>query len=92
MPRIERGLAANGIYHVINRGNARQEVFHKEKDYDAFIKIMEEAKTRYSVEIFAYCLMPNHFHIAVKPKKGRGVEQMDAVAYDKPRQEISSAL
>lgn len=70
MPRIERGLAANGIYHVINRGNGRQEVFHKEKDYDAFIKIMEEAKTRYSVEIFAYCLMPNHFHIAVKPKKG----------------------
>ncbi len=36
MPRIERGLMDNGIYHVINRGNGRQTVFHKDRDYESF--------------------------------------------------------
>lgn len=70
MPRIERGLADNIIYHVINRGNGRQEVFHKERDYNAFLKLIKEAKRRYSVKLFAYCLMPNHFHMVVKPDRG----------------------
>ncbi len=38
MPRIVRGLGDNIVYHVINHGNGRQEVFHKEKDYEAFMK------------------------------------------------------
>jgi putative transposase len=70
MPRIIRGLADNIVYHVINRGNGRQEVFHKDKDYEAFMKLIKEAKERYSVKLFGYSLMPNHFHMAVKPEKG----------------------
>ncbi|MDP3016936.1 MAG: transposase [Deltaproteobacteria bacterium] len=60
MPRISRGLVDESVYHVINRGNGGQIVFHKEKDYEAFIELMKEAKNRYEVKIFAYCLMPNH--------------------------------
>ncbi len=70
MPRIVRGLADNIIYHVINRGNGRQEVFHKDKDYEAFMKLIAEAKERYTVKLYGYCLMPNHFHMTVKPEKG----------------------
>lgn len=70
MPRIERALQDNFIYHVINRGNGRQEVFHKDKDYSAFIDLLKEAKGCYSVKIFGYCLMPNHFHLVVKPERG----------------------
>jgi len=70
MPRVVRGLADSLVYHVVNRGNGRQEVFHKDKDYEAFIELMKQAKERYPVKIFSYCLMPNHFHIAVKPDKG----------------------
>ena len=40
MPRIPRGLVDGFIYHVINRGNGRQKVFHKEQDYEAFINLM----------------------------------------------------
>ncbi len=43
MPRISRGLIDSAVYHVINRGNGGQEVFHKGKDYEAFIAIMEES-------------------------------------------------
>ena len=70
MPRIARGLRENCIYHVLNRGNGKQKVFHKEQDYKAFVDLMKEAETHYSVKIFAYCLMPNHFHIILMPLKG----------------------
>ncbi len=76
MRRVERGLADRLIYHVINRGNGRQEIFHKDKDYEAFINLMKQAKERYSVKIFAYCLMPNHFHIVVMPDRGRDLSKM----------------
>ena len=70
MPRVVRGLADKFIYHLTNRGNGRQEVFHKDKDYEAFIEIMKETKARHPVKIFAYCLMPNHFHRVLMPEPG----------------------
>jgi putative transposase len=70
MPRIVRGLGDNIVYHVINRGNGRQGGFHKEKDYEAFMKLITEAKERHSVKLYGYCLMPNHFHMVVRPDRG----------------------
>jgi putative transposase len=75
MPRIVRGLGDEVVYHVINRGNGRQEVFRKEKDYEAFLKLMKEAKERYPVKLYGYCLMPNHFHMAVRPRKGEDLSK-----------------
>ncbi|UCC39536.1 MAG: transposase [Candidatus Aminicenantes bacterium] len=69
MPRGARGLSEGSIYHVLNRGNGKQEVFHKDQDFVVFIRIMKEAKKRYPLNIFAYCLMPNHFHIVLKPNR-----------------------
>jgi len=71
MPRIARGLADGFVYHILNRGNGGQEIFHKAADYQAFIELMVEAKKRYPLEIFGYCLMPNHFHMVVRPIKGQ---------------------
>jgi REP element-mobilizing transposase RayT len=70
MPRIARGLVNEGIYHVVNRGNGRQEVFHKEKDYEAFVGLIQEARNRWPVKALAYCIMPNHFHMALVPERG----------------------
>ena len=61
MPRVERGLYGGCIYHLINRGNGRREIFHKENDYEAFVNLMKKAKEIYPVKVFGYCLMPNHF-------------------------------
>jgi putative transposase len=66
MPRIARGLGEGIVYHVLNRGNAGQEIFHKEQDYRAFIDLMREAKGKFAIKLFAYCLMPTHFHMIVK--------------------------
>lgn len=69
MPRVARGLADGLIYHIINRGNGRQQVFHSEGDYRAFADLMNEAKERYPVKVFAWCIMPNHFHLLISPKR-----------------------
>ncbi len=67
MPRVSRGLADGLIYHIINRGNGRQDVFHKEQDYRSFLERMEESVRRYSIKLYAYCLLANHFHLLVSP-------------------------
>ena len=67
MPRIARGLVDGFVYHILNRGNGKQQVFHKNQDYEAFINLMREVKDRYPVKVFAYCLMPNHFHMILMP-------------------------
>jgi putative transposase len=70
MPRTSRRLAGGWVYHVINRGNDKKTVFHKRSDYEAFLDLMVSAKERYPLKLFAYCLMPNHFHFVVSPDEG----------------------
>src|SRR3954469_11960214 len=69
MPRTARASAAGYCYHVLNRGNARATGFHKDRDYDAFLEMMAEANLRVPMRIIAYCLMPNHFHMALWPRE-----------------------
>ena len=66
IPRIDIG---NQFYHVLNRANARLPIFKKEKDFEAFENILEEAKDKYEMRILAYCLMPNHWHLILHPKE-----------------------
>lgn len=67
MARVARGLVDGFIYHLLNRGNGRQVVFHTSQDYESFIDLIRKGKEKYPVKIFAYCLMPNHFHMASMP-------------------------
>ncbi|OGR32821.1 MAG: hypothetical protein A2091_06025 [Desulfuromonadales bacterium GWD2_61_12] len=67
MPRIARTLADECCYHLINRGNGRQQVFHKDGDYQAFIDLLLQWRGDYGMKILAWCLMPNHFHLLVQP-------------------------
>ena len=71
MPRVARGLADGQIYHVLNRGNGRQNVFHKEGDFQAFLRLLGETKERYGIKVFAYCLMSNHFHLLLQTEEGQ---------------------
>lgn len=67
MPRTSRASVGNVCYHVLNRGNAQGEVFHKDADYAAFLKLLVQASERLPMRLLGYCLMPNHFHLVVWP-------------------------
>ncbi|MGB5454355.1 MAG: transposase [Gammaproteobacteria bacterium] len=66
MPRPIRIEYENAYYHVMNRGRARQKLFHSADYFDAFLKTVEEAHTRLGVQVLSYCLMSNHYHLQVK--------------------------
>jgi len=67
MPRLARISVADGCYRVLNRGNGQHEVFHKPEDYEAFLRLISDACERLPMRVLAFCLMPNHFHLALSP-------------------------
>ena len=68
MPRTARAAVGGMCYHVLNRGNNRAEIFHSAADYARFVALLGEAQAKVSMEVFAACLMPNHFHLVVRPR------------------------
>ena len=54
-------------YHALNRGNRREAVFHKPGDYDAFVEAMTDVCVRVPVDLLGHRLMPNHFHLILRP-------------------------
>ena len=66
MPRAARRLVGNQVYHVLNRGNGRADVFHKPKDFEAFVSLIAEAKRRYPVKLLL--LQPSKKNHIVLPE------------------------
>jgi len=60
MPRHPRADEAGGLYHALNRGNLRVDIFRKEADFAAFERILHEGLQIYQIELFSYQLVSNH--------------------------------
>ena len=68
MPRRLRVNSGGYVYHALNRAVARDVIFHKDADYQAFEKVLAEVHGRLPVRVLGYCLMPNHWHLVLWPK------------------------
>ena len=66
MARADRRLAAGGIHHVHNRGIMRRALLAETADRRLFLGTLREARARHEVELLAWCLMPNHWHLLVR--------------------------
>lgn len=69
MPRGPRLVFENAFYHVFNRGINKQPIFLKKADYLFFLNKLHDLKKKYDHSIYAFCLMPNHFHISIQTRK-----------------------
>jgi putative transposase len=67
MPRRLPHFTGGLVFHVMNRGVRRMQLFDRPGDYDAFLKLVASAQRRTPVQCLAYCLMPNHFHFVLRP-------------------------
>ncbi|MCM8763122.1 MAG: transposase [Candidatus Omnitrophica bacterium] len=63
MPRGPRVLMKNVCYHLIARGNQKQDIFREEEDFKVYLLKLRKYKIKYHFQIYGYCLMPNHVHI-----------------------------
>ena len=69
MPRSARIAPGGVVFHCLNRGNDRRELFADDADYAAFERVLEAALEAVPVRLLAYCLMPNHWHLLLWPRK-----------------------
>ena len=65
MPRMTRIESSDGLYHVLNRVNYRNDIFETDEAKRSFEKTMLEACDRCGWELYAYAIMRNHFHLAI---------------------------
>jgi len=53
-------------YHVMNRGRRNENIFADKKDYEILVELLKESIDMWGVNISAYCLMPNHYHMLIQ--------------------------
>jgi putative transposase len=66
MPIRKIRFRQGGYYHLYNRGANRESIFLDDDDFTSFLVRLKQNSSRYSVQVIAYCLMPNHFHLLLR--------------------------
>ncbi|MEF9425950.1 MAG: transposase [Candidatus Mariimomonas ferrooxydans] len=69
MPRIARMIAVDYPHHVVQAGNNRNKVFFDEKDMLVYLGLLKKYTEKWVCPVLAYCLMPDHVHLLVKPRE-----------------------
>ena len=80
MARRNRVQVAGAHYHVAVRGNDKADVFLTDEDRERFLTILEDVVDRYGWRCYAYCLMTNHYHLALttpEPNLGAGMGRLN---------------
>ena len=73
MARFARVVVPGIPHHVTQRGNRREPIFFENGDHDVYCDMLAEQARRHGVEVWAYCLMPNHVHLIVVPLSVEGL-------------------
>ena len=68
------------VYHVFNRGNNREDIFKEDKNYLYFLSLVEKYLLPIA-EIYAYCLLKNHFHLVLRIKD---IDSLEGKYKEKP--------
>jgi len=79
MKKLQIPLEEDKFYHIFNRGNNGILLFYKPENYLFFLRRLDEYLSPY-VEVYAFCLMPNHFHLLVRVKKALHLEDAKLLA------------
>ncbi|WP_069999330.1 transposase [Cellulosilyticum sp. I15G10I2] len=65
MPRGPREKCEYSTYHIMVRGNNKQDIFEDEEDRIQYLKRLKRYKEKFKIEVYAYCLMTNHVHLLI---------------------------
>lgn len=76
MARLPRLTLPGYPHHIIQRGNNRQAIFTTTADYQALLCLIDVHAKKFGVDVHAYVLMSNHFHLLATPQTDTGLPQM----------------
>ena len=69
MGRAWRIEFEGALYHVMSRGNEGRDIFYDNDDRHMFLDVVEQTAERFEVDVFAYVLMHNHYHLLIRTKR-----------------------
>jgi putative transposase len=75
MARLARLVVPGVPHHVTQRGNRRERTFFEDGDYRFYLDLLAEESAKAGVEVWAYCLMPNHVHVVMTPSGADGLRR-----------------
>lgn len=75
MARLPRLVLPGLPHHITQRGNRRERTFFEDGDYALYLDLLADAAQRSGVEVWSYCLMPNHVHIVAVPSDADGLRR-----------------
>lgn len=75
MPRTARIKSPTKLYHVTARGSNKQILFNEQADFKVFMEILKKNMIECGFELYAYCLMDNHYHLVIRDNK----DQIDVI-------------
>jgi putative transposase len=80
MPRAARRYQWTdaACYHVINRGHARETLFHDDDDRRRFLELLASYRDRFELRLYHYCLLDNHFHLLLQLADPRQLSRVGA--------------
>jgi putative transposase len=73
MTRLARIVVPGLPHHVTQRGNRREPIFFEDGDHANYRDLLAEQARKAGVEVWAYCLMPNHVHLILTPSTEVGL-------------------
>ncbi len=73
MARYARIIVPGAPHHVTQRGNRREPIFFEDGDQEVYRDLLAEQAARHRVDVWAYCLMPNHVHLILTPSDELGL-------------------
>ncbi len=76
MPRLPRFTFDNAFYHILTRGNNKQNVFLSDGDFAHYKELLEHFKKKFGILLYHYTLMSNHVHQIAKSPTGRQLSEM----------------
>lgn len=91
MPRMARLVVPGYPHHVTQRGNRGQIIFPEKTDYLAYLELVTELKDEAGVDIWAYCLMPNHVHLVAVPQHKHSFAKLFGIAHRRYAQRFNAA-
>ena len=72
MPRTARIAPQEFVYHILTRGNNKQDIFKDEEDFQKYIDILKKYKEKYHFKLYHYVLMTNHVHLVIETTEEGG--------------------
>jgi len=90
MPRSARLIVPGYPHHVTQRGCRRQRTFFDESDYLDYLKLLTELRGPAGVDVWAYCLMPNHVHVIAVPRQKESLAKLFGVAHHRYALRVNS--